>query len=779
MNETKIAGNLYKISTYIGETPYQTKIVDNELNMPFEELASIITTTSWSPGTFRYVKDYKTKKGELITGKYRSNDTFNSLNLMVFDIDKNLTIVDAIKILNKLGLRYMVLPTKSHQKQKGDELPCDRFRIVIALSRKITSKDEYFLLWKYFSIYFNVDPSCKDVARYYNRSIELAAQGGGSCIEVDQILSELKNKKTDGKAKPTSILNKSKNLGQLSKKTKDFIENGNLPDENWHDRYFLATTDMREQGYSIEEAREMLTLASKNELGHLDETDENQLTDIYSRRNRYPPRVAQDGNATQLSILMSIANDIELYQSEEGEAYLATDEIGVVYHVESCSARNMIVDKFYQKTNSLPNTQIVDTVLQHLCYHAQKKPKVSINYRVARDKQTVIIDRGSKENAFIVVTENGWSLTPEVGLKFVRHQNMKELPIPLVNGNIHDLRPFINLGSDSDFILLISFIVGCFFKSKQYPIAVFQGPQGSGKSTLSEILKMLIDPGVPSLRSLPKSEGDLFIAARHSHLICFDNLSGIKIDISDALCKISTGGAIAGRKYYSNADEYFIQVCRPFVINGIDDLIYRPDLADRALVFHLPKITESSRALDSKIQSDLLDVLPSIFGSILDGVSSGLKNLSKVTLKEKIRLADFGEIACASLIAYGYAQDQVYQCLQSNRHDLGIDTIESNPIGRALVKFMSDKTEWKGKPSELSTIVKNALDYEGTSYYHKTPSAISREINRIIPELKHKDITVDHVRTSKTRFLIIKNMSSLPSLPPPPPGWSKVNQDEQ
>ncbi len=768
MNESKKTDKLYKISTYNGEKPYQTQIVEKEVNSQLSELMKVITTTSWSPATFRYVENYKTPKNELVTGKYRSNDTFMSLNLLVYDVDGNLTIHSAVNILKELGYEYYILTTKNHQKQKGDKPSCDRYRIILPLSREVTSKDEYFLLWKHLSHLFKADPACKDVARYYQRSIELVAYDNGSEINVDQTLSEYQNANARQTLAPTII--PPIVLGRLSKKTIQFIENGRLPNENWHERFFKAATDLREQGYSIEEAHEKLTLASKNEFGFLDETDEKQLKDVYSRSNRYPQRpLHQSGKPPQTEVILSLVKDTELFQSEEGDAYIATDAIGIVFPIKSESAYRMIADLYYKNTNSIPDPKNVKKALDHLCFLAQKLPKIVINYRIAREKNNVIIDRGSKENGFIEVTADGWSLTSNTDLKFIRHQNMKELPIPIANGNIHDLRHFINLGSDSDFIILISFIVGCFFKSKQYPIAVFQGPQGSGKSTLTEILKMLIDPGVPTLRSLPTKEEDLFIAAKHSHLLCFDNLSRIKPDLSDTLCKISTGAAIAGRMFFTNTDEYFIQVCRPFVINGIDDLIYRPDLADRSLVFHLPKITETSRALDSKMKNELADILPSVFGSILDGISSGLKNFSTVNLKEKLRLADFGVIACASLLAYGYTPDQVHKTLQSNRRDLGLDTIESNPIAQAIVNFMFDKSYWEGTASELAQYIKMTLDAQRVPYFGKTPNVISREINRITPELKFKNIIVDRIKTNNARILVLKKISSLPPLPPPPP----------
>ena len=45
------------------------------------------------------------------------------------------------------------------------------------------------------------------------------------------------------------------------------------------------------------------------------------------------------------------------------------------------------------------------------------------------------------------------------------------------------------------------------------------------------------------------------IAANNSRLLAFDNLSGIPAWLSDALCRVATGGSLAVRQLYTDDEE--------------------------------------------------------------------------------------------------------------------------------------------------------------------------------------------------------------------------------
>jgi hypothetical protein len=75
------------------------------------------------------------------------------------------------------------------------------------------------------------------------------------------------------------------------------------------------------------------------------------------------------------------------------------------------------------------------------------------------------------------------------------------------------------------------------------------------------------------VHSAPREERDLFVAASNSHVLAFDNVSGLPGWLSDALCRLSTGGGWACRQLYTDNDEVLFDGTRPAVLNGIEHFI--------------------------------------------------------------------------------------------------------------------------------------------------------------------------------------------------------------
>ena len=80
------------------------------------------------------------------------------------------------------------------------------------------------------------------------------------------------------------------------------------------------------------------------------------------------------------------------------------------------------------------------------------------------------------------------------------------------------------------------------------------------------------------------------IAANNGHLLAFDNLSGLPPWLSDSLCRLASGGSFAVRQLYTNDEEVLFQATRPILLNGIEDVVSRPDLGDRAIFLTLNQI---------------------------------------------------------------------------------------------------------------------------------------------------------------------------------------------
>ena len=167
-----------------------------------------------------------------------------------------------------------------------------------------------------------------------------------------------------------------------------------------------------------------------------------------------------------------------------------------------------------------------------------------------------------------------------------------------------------------------------------YPVLVLSGEQGSAKSTFAAILRALLDPNTAPLRALPREDRDLFITASNGHVLAFDNVSGLPAWISDTLCRLATGGGFAVRQLYTDMDEVLFDACRPVILNGIEDIVTRPDLADRALFLTLEPIPEERRRPEAEFWAAFEAERPRILGALLDAVVEGLKRLPETRLDE-------------------------------------------------------------------------------------------------------------------------------------------------
>ena len=123
---------------------------------------------------------------------------------------------------------------------------------------------------------------------------------------------------------------------------------------------------------------------------------------------------------------------------------------------------------------------------------------------------------------------------------------------------------------------------------------------------------------------MPREDRDLFIAASNGHVLAFDNVSGLPAWISDTLCRLATGGGFAVRQLYSDQDEVLFDAARPVILNGIEDIVTRPDLADRAVFLTLEPIPEERRRPEQELWAAFEAERPRILGVLLDAVAKGL-----------------------------------------------------------------------------------------------------------------------------------------------------------
>jgi hypothetical protein len=233
-----------------------------------------------------------------------------------------------------------------------------------------------------------------------------------------------------------------------------------------------------------------------------------------------------------------------------------------------------------------------------------------------------------------------------------------------------------------------------------YPVIALAGEQGSAKSTFTAILKSLLDPNTAPLRALPREDRDLFIAASNGHVLAFDNISGLPWWISDTLCRLATGGGFAVRQLYTNQDEVLFDAERPVILNGIEEIVTRPDLADRAVFLTLQPIPEEHRRPEQELWAAFDAERPRILGVLLDAVVEGLKRLPETRLEKLPRMADFALWATACERAL-WPAGTFYSAYCGNRADAVEAVIDADPIATAVRALMATRTVWTGTASDL------------------------------------------------------------------------------
>jgi len=222
-----------------------------------------------------------------------------------------------------------------------------------------------------------------------------------------------------------------------------------------------------------------------------------------------------------------------------------------------------------------------------------------------------------------------------------------------------------------------------------------------------------------------------------------DNLSGLSPELSDCLCRLSTGGGIDVRALYTDNEQVLIDIQRPILINGIDDIATRPDLAERSLIINLPVIEGGDRKSEREFWKDFDTDRPLIFGVLLDALVAGIIHRESVKLPYKPRMADVAQWVTACEIGLG-CKGNFMAAHEKNQNEAVELGLESSPVGSAIMTLMSDRERWLGKPTELMVALEGiAGDSQVRSKaWPQSTKGLSNAIKRLMPSFRKVGITI-------------------------------------
>ncbi|RTL88154.1 MAG: hypothetical protein EKK29_05870 [Hyphomicrobiales bacterium] len=373
------------------------------------------------------------------------------------------------------------------------------------------------------------------------------------------------------------------------------------------------------------------------------------------------------------------------------------------------------------------------------------------------------IDVGDPKWRVVEISAVGWEIRERHDLPLVRSRSMQSLPMPQRGGYVDDMRRFVNVRDEDSFKAVVAWQLAALRPSGPYPVLLIQGEQGSGKSVLSRLLRSIVDPNLAPIRTAPKDEEDLLIAAKNGHLVALDNVSRIDPMMADALCRVATGGGFSTRVKYTNDEEHVVWACNPILANGIPSLADRPDLASRALIVHLTAIPDEARQPEDEYLDDWSRTAPFVFGALCGVLSAALARLPTVKLARASRMADFEKLIVAASPELGWELDEFSAAYSAIRRDLDEAAFEADPVAMAIDGLIAEEYPrgWSGTATRLLDLLMQRVPdgMKRSRAWPQTAQGLGNRIERATPLLRRRGITVER-RHSGERMITIAPVDS-------------------
>jgi hypothetical protein len=464
---------------------------------------------------------------------------------------------------------------------------------------------------------------------------------------------------------------------------------------------------------------------------------------------------------SQATRLVGLVADAELWHTPECDGYATITVNGHQEHwsLTSKNFRRWLRSRYYEETKAAPGSQAVQDALGVLEAKALfEGPEYLVFVRVTEHEGAIYIDLANNSWQAVKITSDGWDVVDDPPVKFRRPRGIQALPHPVKGGTIKALHKFVSIVDEDAWALLLAWLIMAFRPTGPYPLLILHGGQGTAKSTLARLLKSLIDPNEAPLRAEPREGRDLMVAADNSWVLAYDNLSHLPLWLSDALCRLATGGGFTTRELYSNREEAIFNSQRPVILTGIEELATRGDLLDRGVILYLPEIPENERKTEKKFWAHFKPAWPLILGALFDAVSATLGRVESVKLPYFPRMADFAQWGVAAERALGLKRGAFMRAYTENREAANSLALEDSPVGAAVCRMLENIDKWEGTASQLLVKLtdESMLGLKKDRKWPGNGQALSNVLRRLASNLRKVGVAVWFFRSKdKARIRMI------------------------
>lgn len=421
------------------------------------------------------------------------------------------------------------------------------------------------------------------------------------------------------------------------------------------------------------------------------------------------PQSKRSGKSAAV-VLAAIVNGLDLWIDDRGTARVTISVDGHSEHlgVNDEAFRLWLGREYYLSEGRPPSPQALKQAVELAAGEARygNRTRRRVWIRVAEEGGRLYLDLGDVDWKSVEVDVRGWRIVPAVPVRFTRSPTSRALPTPVAGGSVEELRQFINVDAE-DFMLVVAWLVACFRPDIPVPVLYLSGEQGSAKTTALKLLVRLLDPRTVEAAGPPRNVDDLIVSAASRRIVTIDNVSRLNDEMSDAFCRLATGGGLEKREHYTNDEVYAIDAMRPVLMTGITPATDRPDFLDRVVLVTCRTIDGALRLDEATLAAKFEAARPRILGAILDGVVTALRRMDEVRDRLKAehalpRMADFAICAEAAGAAFGWKPGAFIEAHRRMLDEQMVDAAAADIVASTIRSWLEAREEpFKGRPADL------------------------------------------------------------------------------
>ena len=477
-----------------------------------------------------------------------------------------------------------------------------------------------------------------------------------------------------------------------------------------------------------------------------------------------PARGGRSSQADRL-VRLGMEDDVELFHDQYGEAWgrVLVRDHREVWKCRSKDFKRWLAGRLWQREHKAANSDALNSALNVIEAKARFDGREHFLYnRVASVGADIWYDLADSEWRAVKVTPTGWEIISEPPILFRRHAHQRPQTEPQHGGDLKALLPFVNIKDRSQQLLFLVFVVVCFIPDLPHPILVTHGSQGSAKTTISRIIRRIVDPSITEALSLPRELVELVQQLSHHWAPFYDNVSAVPDWISDALCRAVTGEGFSKRELFSDDSDVIYSFQRCVGLNGINVAVQKSDLLDRSILVGLDPIGPEQRKPEATLWREFEAIRPSVFGAALDVLSRAIALHPSIRVAGLPRMADFTEWGCAIAQALGHGQEEFLDAYESNLSVRNEEVIAANPVAAMVTALMDSRDDWEGAPSgllaELEDLAKEHRINLQSRLWPKAAHSLTRRLNEVRPNLEAAGILVASRRDGRSRYMLLQKI---------------------